>query len=634
MAKFKKREKHVPLEEPKGTRVQAAGESNRKKFYALIIFVFSFLLYSNTLSHDYALDDDVIFKENRYVQQGLEGVSDIFSHGFLHGFNQRNNQSYRPLVSTVFAIEHELFGADPFIGHLLNVLFYALACLLLFLTLSKMFHSYGLIVPFLITLLYVAHPLHTEVVANVKGRDDMLTFLFMSLTLYFLFDYVRKSSMADLAISAISYFACLLTKENAVAIIAVIPLTLYVFGELDVKRSLQLTVPFAAVLLVYLVIRDQVLDSVGFGETLDIVNNTLMAAKTQSEMLATNFVILGKYLALLVYPHPLSFDYSYNQFPIVNWGNWQALLSILVYTALGVYALSNILKRDIIAYGILFYLITFSVTSNLFVKIGATLGERFMFIPSLGFVIAFVFLLIKLLKLNESAYNKSAYSIALPAVNLLVGVVLIVVIAYSAKTYTRNFDWKNNLTLFRADIDATPNSARTHFSLAATLNTTAVTQEDPAVKAQMLQESIAGFQRSVEIYPEFASAWYNMGVAYFNNGDPQNAQIAYENCLLYNTFDKQALNNLGVIYFNRNDYNTAIEYFSRAVEAHTNFPDPYANLGACYHNMGDSQNAIKFYTKALQFNPDNQMVNGNLAKLYNTLGDTEKAAYYRKRSGQ
>jgi Flp pilus assembly protein TadD len=434
--------------------------------------------------------------------------------------------------------------------------------------------------------------------------------------------------------SVVSYFACLLTKENAVAIIAVIPLTLYVFEEMDLKRSLQLTVPFAIILLVYMVIRGQVLDSVESRETLDIINNTLMAAKTQSEMLATNFVILGKYLALLVFPHPLSFDYSYNQFPIVNWGNWQALLSFTVHIALGVYATSKILKRDVLAYGILFYLITFSVTSNLVVKIGATLGERFMFIPSLGFVIAFVFLLLKLLNRNEPEDNKRTYSIAQPNAKILIGGVFIVVLAYSAKTYTRNFDWKNNLTLFRADVDATPNSARTHFSLAAALNSTAVTQEDPAVKAQMLQESIASFQRSVEIYPEFASAWYNMGVAYFNNGDPQNAQIAYENCLLYNTFDKQALNNLGVIYFNRNEYSAAIEYFSRAIEAHSNFPDPYANLGACYHNMGDSQNAIKFYTKALQFNPNNQKVNGNLAKLYNTLGDGVKADYYRKRSGQ
>lgn len=634
MGKFKKGEKHMPVEEREETRMQATDDSNRKKLYALIIFIFSFLLYSNTLSHEYALDDDVIFKENRFVQQGFGGIKDIFSHGFLYGFNERNNQSYRPLVSTVFAIEHAIFGADPFVGHLVNVLFYALTCGLLFFMLSQMFRNYGLLVPLLITLLYAAHPLHTEVVANIKGRDDMLTFLFMVLTLYFLFDYIRKSSVIYLAISVVSYFACLLTKENAVAIIAVIPLTLYVFGEMDLKRSLQLTFPFATILLVYLLIRSQVLDAMGLGETLDIVNNTLIAAKTQSEMLATNFVILGKYLALLVFPHPLSFDYSYNQFPIVNWGNWQALLSFAVHIALGVYATSKIRKRDVLAYGILFYLITFSVTSNLVIKIGATLGERFMFIPSLGFVIAFVFLLVKLLNRNTSEGDKQPYDISQPKSKVLIGVVLVIVMAYSAKTYTRNFDWKNNLTLFRADVNATPNSARTHFSLAATLNTNAVTQKDPAVKAQMLQEAIASFQKSVEIHPAFSSAWYNMGVAYFNNGDSQNAQIAYENCLLYNTFDKQALNNLGVIYFNRNEYSAAIEYFSRAVEAHSNFPDPYANLGACYHNMGDSQNAIKFYTKALQFNPNNQMVNGNLAKLYNILGDTEKSDYYRKRSGQ
>jgi Flp pilus assembly protein TadD len=445
---------------------------------------------------------------------------------------------------------------------------------------------------------------------------------------------LRKPKRFYLVLSFISYFACLLTKENAVAIIAVIPLTLYVFAEMDLKRALRLTVPFAAVLLLYLVIRDTVLDEMGFGEKLEIINNSLMAAKTQSEMLATNFVILGKYLALLVYPHPLSFDYSYNQFPIVNWGNWQALFSFAVYMLLGVYAAMNILKRDFLAYGILFYLITFSVTSNLFVKIGATLGERFMFIPSLGFTIAFVLLLIKLLNRDNSEGAKQAYDISQPKSIVLIGVVLVIVMAYSAKTYTRNFDWKNNLTLFRADIDATPNSARTHYSLGCALNTSSETENNPNNKAQMLQEAIAELQMTVDIHPNHSAAWYNMGVAYFNNGDSQNAQIAYENCLLYNTFDKQALNNLGVIYFNRNEYSAAIEYFSRAIEAHSNFPDPYANLGACYHNMGDSQNAIKFYTKALQFNPNNQKVNGNLAKLYNTLGDGVKADYYRKRSGQ
>jgi len=634
MAKFKKGEKHESGEELKENLPSSSGAPmNWKRIYAFIIFVFGFLLYSNTISHEYALDDDVVFKENKYVQQGFGGIKDIFSHGFLYGFNKRNNQSYRPLVSTVFAIEYEFFGADPQVGHFFNVLIYALSCMLLFLMLTKMFRNYGLFVPLLIALLYTAHPIHTEVVANIKGRDDMLTFLLMITSFYFLMDYLVKQKTKYLIFSVIAYFGCLLTKEHAVAIFALIPLTIYVFSEKDVKGALRLTVPFTIVVGIYLLMRNQVLDTVGFGEKLDVINNSLMAAKTTSEMIATNFVILGKYLMLLVYPHPLSFDYSFNQFPIVGWGNWQALLSLIVYSALGIYAAMRILKRDIIAYGILLYLITFSVTSNLFIKIGATLGERFMYIPSLGFAIVLVFFLIRLLN-RKKEEGEDIYLTINSKSKLLIGIVVLITVAYSVKTYARNFEWQNNLTLFLADIDATPNSARTHFSLASTLNTNALEQSDLQLKAQMLKDAIAGFQKTVEIHPEFSAAWYNMGVAYFNYGDQANALIAYQNCLLYNPFDKQALNNLGVIYFNRKEYNSAIEFFNRAIKSSPSFPDPYANLGAAYQNMGDSQNAIKYYTKALEFNPNNQMVHGNLAKLYNTLGDAEKSKIHRQQSGK
>ncbi|PCJ13908.1 MAG: hypothetical protein COB04_15895, partial [Gammaproteobacteria bacterium] len=324
----------------------------------------------------------------------------------------------------------------------------------------------------------------------------------------------------------------------------------------------------------------------------------------------------------------------FNHFPIVGWSNWQALLSLGIYLALGVYAVKNILKKDIIAYGIVLYLITFSVTSNLFVKIGATLGERFMFIPSLGFAIVLVMVIIHFLERNKPQGGDAFYLSMNAKSKALIGIVVVITLTYSVKTYTRNFDWENNLTLFRADIDATPNSARTHFSLGSTLNTNSESVQDPTEKAKMLQEAITELQKTVDIHPNFSAAWYNMGVAYFNSKDEANATIAYQNCLLYNAFDKQALNNLGVIYFNRKEYNEAIAHFNRAIKANPGFPDPYANMGAAYHNMGDAPNAIKYYEQALGFNPNNRMVNSNLAKLYNTLGEDAKSEHHAKRAGQ
>lgn len=136
MAKFKKGEKHTQDSESVIETTQAVSKSGRvfsqTALFAIVLFIFSFLIYSNTLQHGYALDDDVVFRQNRFVQQGMDGISDIFSHGFLYGFNKRNNQSYRPIVSTAFALEVEFFGSDPHTGHLLNVLLYSLGIVLLF----------------------------------------------------------------------------------------------------------------------------------------------------------------------------------------------------------------------------------------------------------------------------------------------------------------------------------------------------------------------------------------------------------------------------------------------------------------------------------------------------------------------
>ena len=100
------------------------------------------------------------------------------------------------------------------------------------------------------------------------------------------------------------------------------------------------------------------------------MDNALMAATSTSDMLATNFVLLGKYVRLLVVPYPLSWDYSYNQIPIVSFANVWAIAGLVLYLGLGAYAVVRAKSKDVFAFAILFYLVTLSISSNLFVKIG------------------------------------------------------------------------------------------------------------------------------------------------------------------------------------------------------------------------------------------------------------------------
>ena len=303
----------------------------------------------------------------------------------------------------------------------------------------------------------------------------------------------------------------------------------------------------------------------------------------------------------------------------MGWTDVQALGSLLVYIGLGVYALTGLKRRDVLSFAILFYIITLSVTSNRFVKIGCTLGERFLFVPSLAYCIALVVIAERLMK------KMSDPTRLMRNVTVIICFVLLPLVL---KTYDRNKDWKDNITLFTADVEAVPNSARAHFSLASALNNSAPMEADPVKKANMLSEAIAGFNTTLDIYPEFAAAWYNMGVAYYALGEEANAQGAYERAIELNANDKQALNNMGVIYFNKKDYANALSFFNRAVEADPSFSDPYANIGAAYHNQRDYPNAITYYLKALSLQPRNRGVLSNLSKAYNNIGDTEKANYY------
>ena len=108
--------------------------------------------------HQTWLDDDVVLLKNRYVQEGISGIDDIFAHGFLYGFNQRNDQSYRPIVLASYAIEKSLFGGGPMAFHLINILAYALLGCLIFILIRRMMPEISIWLPIWLALLFVFHP--------------------------------------------------------------------------------------------------------------------------------------------------------------------------------------------------------------------------------------------------------------------------------------------------------------------------------------------------------------------------------------------------------------------------------------------------------------------------------------------
>ena len=163
---------------------------------ALVIIGFCF--YANSFVNGYALDDGIVIQKNDYVQQGFKGISKIMKtdayDSFYRSMNAKQQLSggrYRPLSVVTFAIEQQLFGSNEkekpendvaMVRHIMNVVFYILSLVFLLYFLQTFVFKDTPLVAFLTCLIFLIHPIHTEVISNVKSRDEILSFLFIILT--------------------------------------------------------------------------------------------------------------------------------------------------------------------------------------------------------------------------------------------------------------------------------------------------------------------------------------------------------------------------------------------------------------------------------------------------------------------
>ncbi|MEM6964028.1 MAG: hypothetical protein AAF573_04615 [Bacteroidota bacterium] len=116
-------------------------------------------------------------QKNDFVQAGIAGLGDIFTHSWYYGLTDTPDRYYRPMMLAGFAVETSLFGNDAKVYHIMNVLYYALSCAFLFFVIKLLFKNKNWLIALGATLLFTAHPLHTEVVANIKSRDEIFAFL-------------------------------------------------------------------------------------------------------------------------------------------------------------------------------------------------------------------------------------------------------------------------------------------------------------------------------------------------------------------------------------------------------------------------------------------------------------------------
>ncbi|MCB0634861.1 MAG: hypothetical protein KDD15_34250, partial [Lewinella sp.] len=455
------------------------------------ITLLAFLLYGNTLSHGLVLDDPIFITAHSSVQKGVAGIVEIFSQGSTYAFNQVGGQQpYRPVTLLTFAIGKSLYSNAPFLEHLINVLLYALIGIWLFKILSFWLPKYDIDPLLACVALFLIHPVHTEVVANVKSRDELLCLLFAVMSLVYAHRSMGENGRKALYLSVAFFALSVFSKENGITMLAVIPLSLYFFSGASLKKIGWQSLPYVGVAALFLLIRSLVIEAPTEVAAGNIINNVLYGSADWSEQTATTMAILGQYLKLLALPFPLSWDYSFNQIPVVGWGTLLAIASLLLHLGLAAFAIWRFRQKDILSFLVLFYFITISVVSNIVFINGSTLAERFLFMPSVAFCVALPVVMIRLFKLSPEkfSYAKGRYAVWITSAVLLAGAIY---------TISRNTAWKDNYTLFEAGVSAAPNSARTHASYAYESRVRGLGMPDPTTRQRLLQQAEAEFLESL-----------------------------------------------------------------------------------------------------------------------------------------
>jgi protein O-mannosyl-transferase len=524
----------------------------------LIVGVLAFGLYAASLSFGYVLDDTMVIEKNTFVQKGFEGIGDIFRFESFRGYFGEQKQllegdRYRPFSLATFAAEIGLFGKNnTFLGHFLNLLLYALTAILLYRVLLFMFPKEDkttdesetsnfkfqtfLSIPFLATALFVAHPLHVEVVANIKGRDEILALLGELSALYFTFKYTQEDKFKYLIASFASILIALLSKESAITFLAIVPLTALFFTKSTVTQSLKLTIPIIAATLIYLMMR---VNAIGYlldsKEVTDLMNNPFYGMTTGDRLATISYTLL-LYLKLHIFPHPLTHDYYPFQIPRLTWSDGRALLGLALHVGLVAVIVKGWKNRTVWAYAAAFYLVTLSIVSNVIVSVGTFMNERFVYHASIGFCIALAYFL------TQKFVPKMA----------TLGIATLLVIGFSVRTIMRVPDWKSGATLNASALIYSPNSARAQCFYGVNLWEEKylklpkdATNEQKRV---LLEEIKPYFDKSLSILPNYGSAlkmWVGIaGEMHKIDGNLDNLLIAFERMnrsLIYEPFIIQYL---------------------------------------------------------------------------------------------
>jgi len=595
------------------------GNSPKPIVVLSLLVLLTALAYGLTLRNEFVYDDTTLIAQNKLFQR-LDAIPQLFVTDWWKGVGHElgrdpsqeagqpstGDRRYRPLAALTYVVNYVLIGPAPWGYHVINLVLHAGVSYLLYALAVALGWTSG--AALIAAALFAVHPLHTEAVAWVVSRPELLMALGV---LGGLWCEVRGSRRGALAAFGLG----LLSKEQAV----VLPVLLLLM-DLCFKARPSPTVPSAGptlfppipsnrahrtayvvrrygpymvVLVAYLTLRTVVMGGIQ-PPAYPFLRNPLEYAEGWVWGLSV-VKLAGQYLWLSVWPATLSVDYSYNAIPLatgvgeagVLWGvgAWGGLL------ALGVWGW----RRDRrLTWAVGLTGVTFAPVANVLISVGTPLAERVFYLP-LGGLCLLVGIAYERLAVRNDV-RRTTYDAPRTFVTVLIGLVCL---ALTVRTIVRVQDWRSNETLFTSAIAAVPGNAKVH----AVVGDEYMKRRD----AESLRQALVEYRKALDLYPNYltthAGLAMNFGSVLVDLGYLPEALEAMRLAADVSPKWGRTHYNLGLVYAKLKQYREAEEEWKRAVELQPDDPQIHSTVSRFLLERGRYAEGLEAADTALALKP-------------------------------
>lgn len=551
-----------------------------KHLHAALIILLSFIIYFNTFFNPFVFDDQFFIADNFEIRS-LKNIPSYFSEPSVGNL-------YRPLRTVLYSITFFMWKLNPIGYHLSAILLYTLVSILAYLIVFEITGNRKF--SFIVSLLFVVHPVHTARVANMTASFDLLGILFMFLSIWMYIRYNKDNCTKNLVLSIIFFLFGLFSSEEV--LMTPLYIFLYKFGRdkgatdkgisnRKVGLSLFIVIPVAFLALRYFVLGQ-------VGRTAEYFMGGFI-----TRILSTAVIFL-RYLRILFFPFGLTVDYYVKLYDPIS---LLPIVGFLVILAIILVALLNRKKNFLVYFFLGWFLIGLIPFSNI-LPVTTFMADRYLFTASFGFIVLLSYALLSLGK----RYKKASL------------VLLILVFAgYCYGTISRNSEWSSDITLEEIAVKRQPLSSVAYNNLGFEYD-----------RISRTEEAFIAYETSIMLNPLNHIAWLNLGTLYGTLGDYSNGiELINRSINIFPSY--KAYNNMGLLYRSIKDHASAVFYLKKAIETNPRMSKAHMDLGITLAEMGKTDMALEEFNKALKINPYSADTHYNLAILYEILNQTDKA---------